>query len=302
MRMQRLAEHERRGGRHEGQAQHDRGQQRKAHRERHRLEDDAFHTTDEEQRRVRHDDDARGEDHRALHFVGGLDDGVFQLFGTFFQVTHDVFHHDHRRIHNHAKVDRAQRDQVGRHMEVLHVDERHAQCQRNHRRHNGRRTQVAQEHEQDSQYQRNAHHQRVFHRAHGDVEQHLAVVERLDLDVLRQDAVVQLGNLVAHLGQHLGGIGVALEQHDAFHHVGLVVVLHHAQALHVADFHLGNVTHAHRHAVVGVDHHVADVFHRLQQAHAAHHELLLAVAQQVAAGVVVGVADGRDELRQRDAI
>ena len=302
MRMQRFAEDERRGSRHERQAQNDRRHQGKAHREGHWLEDDAFHPADEEQRGIRHDDDAGGKDHRALHFVGRLDDRVFELLGAFFEVPHDVFHHDHGRVDDHPKVDRPERDQVGRHMEVLHADERHAQRQRNHRRHHGRRPEVAQEDEQHRQHQRDPHHQCVFDRAHGDVEQHLAVIERLDLNALGQDAVVQLRHLLAHLGQHLGGVGVALEQHDAFHHVGLIVVLHLAQTLHVPDFHFGNIAHAHRHAIVGVDHHVADVVHRLQQAHAAHDELLLAIAQQVAAGVVVGVADGRDELRQRDAV
>ena len=64
-------------------------------------------------RNVRGNDDEHREQGGASHLVGGINDdlpalALSHVLFVFSQTVHDVFHHDHRTVHNDAKVHGAQ--------------------------------------------------------------------------------------------------------------------------------------------------------------------------------------------------
>ena len=103
--------------------QHGRDQNRKCHgaeksqrnRPGHGSEQAALHALQREDRQVGGDNDGDGVENRPLHFMAGFaddfggcprDSAVAIAMG---QVTDDVLHHDHGAIHDHAKIQRAER-------------------------------------------------------------------------------------------------------------------------------------------------------------------------------------------------
>ena len=84
----------------------------------------------------------------------------------------------------------------------------------------------------------------------------------------------------------------------------LVAIVHadDSQPRRVADLDVGDIGHRDRSRLVGLQHDVADVVERVDEADAANVEGLLADAQIVAAGVGVGVRDRADQGRERNLV
>ena len=129
-----------------------------------------------------------------------------------------VFHHHHRRVHQHADGNgqAAQAHQIGAHACQAHQQER-AQCRQGHHQgHHQGGAQFAQKQQQQHDDQRRGFQQRAFYGAYGTGNQRAAVVKRHHLHARRQAGgqLIQAGANGLHQG---GGIGTAQRHHNALH-------------------------------------------------------------------------------------
>ena len=113
----------------------------------------AFHALQSEDRQIGRDDDADRIKHGPLHFVRGLADLLHRGPGSRLVVpakmAHDVLHHHHRAIHDHAEIERAERQQVRRNMSQVETDRGEQQRKRNGQSDDQRAADIAQKQEQD---------------------------------------------------------------------------------------------------------------------------------------------------------
>ena len=109
----------------------------------------------------------------------------------------------------------------------------------------------------------------------------------MDLDVLRQDLLVEFLRLRLDPLQHVLGLRAGTQRDHALHRVVLLLETELAQPRRDADHHPTDILDQHRVAVVHRQHHVADVLQRLQPADAAHVIELPALRVEAAAGVAV---------------
>ncbi len=103
----------------------------------------------------------------------------------------DVLDHDHARVDEDPEVDRAQRQEIHRDVARVEQQECGRERQRDRRRDDQSGPHAAQEQHQDQRHQEHAEHQVVLDRVRGERDQIGAVVVRVDLDVARQDVVVE---------------------------------------------------------------------------------------------------------------
>ena len=123
-----------------------------------------------------------------------------------------------------------------------------------------------------------------------------------ELHVFRQPMVVEFTHRVVHAAEHARRVLALQQQHDAFDRVGVVVLAQDAAPLLLAEPHLAQVLDEHRHAVLLHHDDVAQVVEPADQAHAAHHEALLAALDDAAASTRVVGIDGARDLRQRQVV
>ena len=133
---------------------HDREQQcpeqRKGYRPCHGMKKPALDALQRKDRQISGNDDGDRIEHRALDFVRGLADFFAGRFGIpvlVAQVAYDVFDHHHRAIDHHAKIQRAERQQVGGNVPQVQTDRRKQQRERNGRRNDQRAPDIAEEQE-----------------------------------------------------------------------------------------------------------------------------------------------------------
>ncbi|MNM11387.1 hypothetical protein D3C81_215420 [compost metagenome] len=300
----RLAEGQPGQARYQHQRHHQRAHQRRAHRIRHRRKQLVFDALEGEQGQVGGDDDGHAEHDGVRHLQGGAD-GVLQGERPFllaFTAAQYVFQHHHGTVDKDAEVDRAQGQQVGGNLEMVHEDEGDQQGQRNRQRDDGGRARAAQEQQQHQGDEQHAFAQGITDRVQGGVDQRTAVQIGHDLHILRQHVGIQIVHGRMDARQRCGRVEILQQQGDAFDGVGIVVLAEDAAPLDVAVRELAQVLHQHGHAVLAADDDVAHVVEGMQQADAAHHvRLLAAVDHAAAAADVVGV-DGILDLCQREAV
>ncbi len=80
----------------------------------HGFEQAPFDALQREDGQVGGDDDGDGVKHRALHFVGGVEDLLFHGAAAVLaaQMANDVFHHDDGPVDDHAEIERAEREEI----------------------------------------------------------------------------------------------------------------------------------------------------------------------------------------------
>ena len=144
------------------------------------------------------------------------------------------------------------------------------QRQRNRERDDHRRAEAHQKEHQHDQDENHAAQQIVFDRARRQLHQVAAVVEGTHFDVGRQDVFVQLLRFRLDAFQHVLRLLAGEHQDHAFDGVVRLVEAEFAEARRVADRHVADILHAHRHAVLRSHDHVADVLRIAQQAQPAH--------------------------------
>ena len=213
-------------------------------------------------------------------------------------MAHDIFDHDHRAIDHHAEIERAQRQQIGRNIFQAQADRSEEQREGNGQGDDERAAQIAEEQKQNHGNENYSFGEVVQHGVSGEAHQIAAIQERNYFYAGRQDVIVQFFDLGVNSGQRFVGIGAFAQEHDAFHHIG--IVNNHAVGavngfadLAQADFgalhHRRNIPDGQRRAVFGGEHGLLDVLDVVEQAHRADVDLLQAGLDEAAAGVgVVG--------------
>ena len=283
---------------HEPRAQHRQQRQRddqradqgEDHGVRHRLEQRAGRPRQHVDRQEADHDHRHRVEQRAIHFRRRVADDLLDVERRPLaqrDLAEDVFHHHHRAIHQDAEIHRADREQVGRGVLDVQTDERKQQRQRNGGGDDQAGAHVVEEKDQDHHHQQHAAQQVLLDDVGGQLDQVDAVVERMNLDVLGQDVVVELLRLRLDPLQHVLGLFAGALQDHALHRVVLFLVAELAQSRSDADDHVRDILHQHRRAVVHRQHHVADVLLGGQTALAAHVVELAALRVETAAGVAV---------------
>jgi hypothetical protein len=138
-------------------------------------------------------DDGHREERRPDDLLGRLGDDVRDPLGRRpleREVTVRVLDEDDGALEEDAEVDRAHREQVGRHARVVEAHEGREQRERHHDRHGERADGRAQEDPHDDADQPDALDHVVRHRRERRVDEARAVVERHDLHAGRQDLLV----------------------------------------------------------------------------------------------------------------
>jgi hypothetical protein len=152
------------------------------------------------------------------------------------------------------------------------------------------------------------------HRTGRDLDEGCAVVIGDELHARLQAAIV-VDSLDFGLDarQHVVGVHRAVHHHDGEHHVVIMILARDSEPRHVADFDLGDVLYQHRDAVELGQNHVLDVLGPIalgqivvaaavHEAEAANIHRLLTDHDFAAADVDVRVAQGGNDLWNRDAV
>src|SRR5208283_547023 len=164
-----------------------------------------------EDRQVSRDDDGDRIEDRSLYLMASLayrlGDGLnrcsdtpsFGLVGSrsktalpAAQMANDVFDHDHRAVHDHSEIQRAEREKVGWNLAQVEPYGRKEQGERNGERDDEGRPSVAEKEEEDDRHQNHPFRQVVQHRVRRVVKQIAAVQHGHDRHAGRQNAVIEL--------------------------------------------------------------------------------------------------------------
>ncbi len=159
-----------------------------------------------------------------------------------------------------------------------------------------------QEEDQHDQHQRHPEHHVVLDRVDCEPHQVAAVVERVYLDVRRQDAMVQLLGFLLNPGEHILRLLAAQHEDHAFDRVAIFLEAEFSQAWRVSDRHLADVADAHGNAVVVSDDDISNVFRLGYEAQAAHVEKLRALRVKPPARICIIGRQRRQNLGHGDVI
>mmetsp|Transcript_5519 Transcript_5519/g.13306 ORF Transcript_5519/g.13306 Transcript_5519/m.13306 type:complete len:1095 (-) Transcript_5519:4456-7740(-) len=219
------------------------------------------------------------------------------------EVAVDVLDQDDRRVDDDAEVHRAQRQQIGGFPTQHQHDDAEAQCERDVDADDDRAAQVAQEDPLDEENQHASEHQVVDHGVCGDIDQRRAVVIGLQAHALRQAAVaVHRVDRRLDAGNDVLGLQRAVHHHHAGDDIVAGITAGLAKPGHMTNADLGHVAHQHRLTVLLAEHGVAEILDVAHQAEAAHIDGLIAHADRAPTHVVVRIAQGLDDLLQRQAV
>ena len=293
---------------HQRRHQRDRQQRGGRHRERlgerQRAEQPPLLRFQREDRHERHRDDQQAEEQRRSHLGRRLDQDVdARLSGLRpFEVLVGVLDHDDGRIDHGADRDRdaAEAHDVGAEAEQLHGAECHQDADRQHQDRHQRAADVQQEHDADQRDDDAFLEQRVLERVDGGVDQVGAVVDRHDLDRLRQAGGDLLEALLDVLDD-VERVDAEALQHDAAGDLAFAVQFGDAAPLVGTEFDPRDVPQQHRRAVVRLQHDVAEVVDRLDVALAADDVLELGEFDGPPADIGVAGADRVAHLLHGDA-
>src|SRR5579863_9505913 len=134
----------------------------------------------------------------------------------------DVFDHDYRAVHDHAKIERAEREKIRGNLRQIEADGGEQQGKRDGERDNEGGAHVAEEKKKDDGNEEKAFGEIVQHGMRSELDENAAVKKRDDLDAGREDTVVEFLNLGVNAHESLIGIGAFPEQDDAFDDIAIV--------------------------------------------------------------------------------
>ena len=222
---------------------------------------------------------------------------------VFSQVAEDVLHHDYRRIHDDAEVNRTDGEQIGRIAAQHQNDHAEEERHRDGRRDNEGTAQVPKEKVLNAEEEQDTKHQVMQHRVGGHVNQIAAVIEWLNLHAGWQRLrVVELVHFRLDALEDLKRLLAASHQDNPFHDIAVPVAPGGAQPLGGPHFCLGHIFEQHRRPARFCQHDVVEVCERADQAQAAHVGCLLSDIERARANIEVAVSKGREYLRQREVI
>ena len=115
----------------------------------------------------------------------------------------------------------------------------------------------------------------------------------MDLDVRRQDFVVEFFGLCFHALEHVLRLLTAQHENDALNRIVILLESEFAEARRMPDGYVANIPDTDGHALIGAHHHVSDVFRVPHQADAANIVKLSALGVEAATGVgIIGRQSG----------
>ncbi len=277
---------------HDRQRQEQSSYESEDHRIGHRLEESAGRSRQGVDRKKGSDDDGDGVEDRTVDLGGGLHNDLYRGQRVAFlpidrHPPEDVLDHDHGRVDEDAEVDGADRQQVGGDMLQVETDEGEHQRQRDGRGDDQSGAEIVEEEDEDDDDEEHASEQVFLDGPGREGDEVAPVVEGMDLDIFRQDGVVQLFGLL--LDPVENDLGLLSAPHEDYSLHGLVafVVPELAEARRLADHDLPNVLHQHRRAVVHSEYNVADVLDGYEPSEAADVVELSALRVEAAACVAV---------------
>ncbi len=219
------------------------------------------------------------------------------------QPAEDRLHHDHGGVHDQSEIDGADRQQVGGFAAQHQNDHGKEQRERNRGADDQRAAEIAEENPLQQHDQQDADHHVVQHGRGRDVDQILAVVDALDPHARRQDAgIVDRCHQLLDAQDRRRTLLAAAHQHDALHDIVVLIEAGDAEPRFLADRDGRDVLDQNRIAAALRHHGVGEVVDRPDQPDAADHRRLRADVDGIAADIDVGIADGLQQLRQRQAV
>ena len=159
--------------------------------------------------------------------------------GAHGQPHHQSLHQHHRTIDDDAKINRAQRNQIGGNAFGIHQNKRGKQRQWNDGGHRKGGIQIAQEQQQHRHHQHRAHRQIMRDRLHRVLHQLRTVIVGFDRYAGRQ-LLLHPFQLALQIGNHHGGVLPLDHLHDALNDVVRIVECHQTRQRPVPD---GNLRH-----------------------------------------------------------
>src|SRR6266852_5388470 len=227
----------------------------------------------------------------------------FRKRGGLRQPAEDRFHHNHGGVHDQPEIDRADREQIGGFPAQYQNDNGEKQRERDGGADDERAAQIAKENPLQQHDQKNAGDHVVQHGRGGDVDQVLAVVDSLDPHAGRQDAgVVDRRHQLFDAQNRWRALLTAAHQHDSLHDVIVLIEAGDAEPRLLANSYGGDILDENRVATTLGHHGAGKIADGTDQADAAHHGGLRSDVDGIAADIDVGIADGLQQLRQRQAV
>jgi len=214
-------------------------------------------------------------------------ENIFRQMAARRELAEDVFNHHHRTIDQYPEVHGADGEQVGRGVLQVEAHEREQQGQRDAGRDNQSRAKIVQEEYENHDDQQQAAQEVVLHDLRRQIHEVTAIVERQDLDVLRQDLRVQLVSLGFNPLQDVLSLFAGPEQDDALDGIVLFLIAELAETRGDTDDYAADVLYQHRSTVMHGYHYVADVLQSVYAPEPAHIKELAALRIETAAGIVV---------------
>src|SRR5208283_740494 len=194
-------------------------------------------------------------------------------------MAYDVFHHDHRAIHDHPEIECAQRKQVCRNVLQVQADGGEQQREGNRQRNDNCATNIAQQNEKHNDDQDHSFGEIVEDSVRGVIHQVVPVEIRYDFYSGWKYVVVEPLDHGVDALQHFRSVRSFAEKHNTFDHV--VIVLDHTVGSvnrfpDLTETNLwplrdhGHVLDSYGGAVLRLDDGLFDITDVLDQAHGAH--------------------------------
>jgi hypothetical protein len=258
----------------------------------------AFHPLQGHERQEHEHDDPHAVKHRLADLDGCPEHHEVAALARILrlsEVPKRVLDHDHGAVDHDADGDGepSEGHQVGGDAEPVHRHEGDQGCDDEGCHHDQARSNVPEEKDKDDDHEYDAFQQNLGHGPQCGIDQLGAVVERHDLQPVRQDAApVDLFDLGLHAAHHIFRVAAAQHHDDATGRLGVAVLDQRALAHFGAEGDLCHVPHEDRRAVHFLQHDALDVLETADQPHPAN-EVLLRVTRQDAAAAVGIVAGER---------
>jgi hypothetical protein len=236
------------------------------------------------------------------------------IFGPGLKIPEYVLHQDHRRIHDDAEVNGADRQQVRILSKKHQYDDAEKQRERNVGADDDGAAQIAQEYPLDQENQKATEDEIVQDGAGGDRYQRGPIIVGNQLHSGRQGSViVYFFHFRLDAGHHIIRVIGSAHHDNGQRHIIVAVAPGNAQPRHKADRDFGDLLYLHRNAVHLREHDVLDVVHlpalgqivcpsAVEQPDAADIHGLLADRDLASADIDVGATECPDDLGQRDVV
>src|SRR5271165_171840 len=226
-------------------------------------------------------------------------------------MAHDVLDHHHSAIHDHTKIECAQRKQVCRNMPQIQADGGKQQREGNRQRNDNCATNIAQQNEKDNDDQDHSFGEVVENGVRGVIHQVVPVEIGYDFYPGRKYVVVEPLDHGVDALQHLRRVRAFAKKHNTFDHV--VIVFDHTvgsmdRFSDLTETNLwplrdhGHVFYSYGGAVLRLDDGLFNITYVLDQSHGAHIDGLRSLFNETAAGVGVAVGELLLNLRQTETV